>query len=528
MDPRIDKHLAPASMQGSDETIDVRRYIEAVRRAKVLVAVLVITATMAAVVASSVLPKQYVATTRLVLEDAPDALGPANTDAIQRDLATTNTLLATPQVFQAAAARIGGGITRSDLEGHVTSTVDDTANIIAVDATDGDPERAAAIANGVSKTFISQRAKVERASLQRARDSLLQEIEALQDKPNSGVQISAIRQRISELTVALASSGSELQVAESAEAPSSPASPRPFRNGVLAFVAALFLGILLALGRDMLVPRVGGARDLSRLTRLTVLAGVPYVRSLLGRRRRYASAAEDEAYQTLRAWVELELPAEQARVLLLTSAVHSEGKTTATARLGQALSEAGYGVLLVSADLRRPTLHQVFDVELGAGTADIIEDIARDPEADPVALIDRAIVQLSPAGGGGRGRGELSLLTSGTSPEHAVRSLTTEVAHTFFGGLRGVGFDYVLVDGPPLLGIADSTVLAQEADDLLVIARLDRVTVENAVDLRELLGRLTTPVLGLIVIGTPSETSPYYLPRRTSPPSVARSAPTRP
>jgi Mrp family chromosome partitioning ATPase/capsular polysaccharide biosynthesis protein len=431
-------------------------------------------------------------------------------------------------VFQAAADKIGGGISRAELEDRVTSTVDDTANIIIVDATDGDPQRAATIANGVSKAFITQRARIERGRLERARNGLLREIEALQGQPSSGVQIGAVRERISELTVALASSGSELQVAETAEAPSSPASPRPFRNGVLAFVAALFLGILLALGRDLLVPRIGGARDLSRLTRLTVLAGVPYVRSLLGRRRRYASAAEDEAYQTLRAWVELQLPAEQTRVLLLTSAVHSEGKTTATARLGQALSEAGYGVLLVSGDLRRPTLHQIFGVELGIGAADIIEDIARDPKADSATLIDRAVVQLSPAGGGGRSRGEFSLLTSGTSPEHAVRSLTTEVAHAFFDGLRRVGFDYVLVDGPPLLGIADSTVLAQEADDLLVIARLDRVTVENAVDLRELLGRLTTPALGLIVIGTPSETSPYYLPRRTTPSSVARSTPTGP
>jgi polysaccharide biosynthesis transport protein len=510
-------------MRGGDETIDIRRHLDAVRRAKLFIALLVISATTTAVILSNALPDEYKSTTRLVFQETGSVLGTTDTEAVRRELSTTDSLLTTPLVLRRATASIPGS-TREELGEKVESSVDEDANIIDVEASDGSPKRAAAIANGVSEAFIAERTKIDRERLERARKSLLAEIESLQGSANSAPQVQAIRQRISELTVALASAGSDLQIAERAEPAKEPSAPRPLRNGVLAFAAALFLGILLALGRDLLVPRIGGARDLSRLTRLTVLAGVPYVRTMLGRRRRYASAAEDEAYQTLRAWVELELPPEQTRLLLLTSAVHSEGKTTVTARLGQALAEAGYGVLLVSADLRRPTLHDLFGVELGTGTADILEEMVRDPQIDPSTLVEGTIVQLTPTGGA-RG-GELAMLTSGSSQEQAVRSLTTEVAHAFYEELRRVGFDYVLIDGPPLLGIADSTVLAQEADDLLVVARLDRLTVENAVDLRELLGRLTTPALGLVAIGTPSETSPYYLPRRAAPPSTGRSTPT--
>jgi capsular polysaccharide biosynthesis protein/MinD-like ATPase involved in chromosome partitioning or flagellar assembly len=525
MDPRIDRHLAPASMQGGEEAVDVRRYIDALRRSLRFIAVLMIAATLATVVISMVLPDQFTAVARLVFQQTDGTPGTTNTDGVARELATTDRLLTTPQVLQRAARDVPGS-TRDELASKIESTVSDDANIIDIQATDTRPDRAAAIANAVANGFIAERTEIDRARIERARTGLIAEIEALQGSPSAGVQISAIRQRISELTVAFASAGSQFQVAEKAEPASAPASPRPLRNGVLAFVAALFLGVLLALGRDLLVPRVGGARDLSRLTRLTVLAGVPYVRSLLGRRSRYASAAEDEGYETLRAWVELELAADQTRVILLTSAVHSEGKTTATARLGQALAEAGYGVLLVSADLRRPTLHQIFDVDLGIGVADVIEQAAPRTAKQRTALIDRATVQISPARPEPRGRGELSLMTSGTISDDAIRALNTETVRAFYTGLRGLSFDYVLVDGPPLLGIADATVLAQEADDLLVIARLDRITVENAVDLREVLGRLNTPTLGLIVIGAPSESSPYYLPRRSQP-SEARSTPTR-
>lgn len=512
----IDKHLAPASMQSSDESLDVRRYLDALRRDRSLIIILVIAATAAAVLVSRALPDQYKATARIVLEESTSPLGDTDADAIQRQLLTTDSLLTTPRVLDRVAARIPGS-TRAELAQKVSSKVDDNASIIDVAATDEEPKLAALVANGVAEAFIAERTERERERLTRARESLLSEITALQGSPSASTQISAIRQRISELTVALVGAGSDLQIAERAEPPRDPSSPRPFRNGVLAFVAALFLGVLLALGRDLLVPRIGGARELSRLTRLTVLAGVPYVRTVLGRRRRYASAAEDEAYQTLRAWVELELPAEATRIILVTSAVHSEGKTTATARLGQALVEAGFGVLLVSGDLRRPTLHTLFDIDPGLGVSDILEELAHDTRFDAAGLVDRNAVQVSAPSSGPRGHGELLLLTSGSSPEAAVRALTTETAGLLFAGLRRVNFDYVLIDGPPLLGIADSTILAQEADDLLVVARLDRLTVENAVDLRDMIGRLSTPALGLTVIGTPSETSPYYLPRRDTP-----------
>ena len=106
---------------------------------------------------------------------------------------------------------------------------------------------------------------------------------------------------------------------------------------LLAFFGALFLAVFFALGRDQLTPRVSGTRELARLLDLPVLVGVPFVGGR-SRRRRVLSGVELEAYQTLRSALELSLPANRRpHVLLVTGAMHAEGKTTATARLGSAL-----------------------------------------------------------------------------------------------------------------------------------------------------------------------------------------------
>src|SRR5207237_9850288 len=83
-------------------------------------------------------------------------------------------------------------------------------------------------------------------------------------------------------------------------------------------------------------------------------------------------------------------------------------------------------------------------------------------------------------------------------------------AMTIFDELSRHPFDYVIVDGPPLLGVVDAQMVAQLADTVIVVGRLDRLTVENGNDLRELLDRHEINALGLFVIGAPWGESPYY------------------
>jgi Mrp family chromosome partitioning ATPase len=294
------------------------------------------------------------------------------------------------------------------------------------------------------------------------------------------------------------------------------------RNGVLAFFGALFLGVLLALGRDQLTPRLTGPRELTRLLHLRMLAGVPYVGGRLGRRNQMLSGAEAEAYETLRASLEVMAPPETRPSILMTGAVHGEGKTSATWRLGQALTRAGHRVLLVSADLRVPRLHSVAGVSLGIGVSDILAKIDWEGSAPDTNLLRRAIRPVIEHGPGKRRRGVLHLITSGTKAKDPGRLLSGPAMKALLQHLKQLDYDYVLVDAPPLLGIVDSQVLVRDVDHMILVNRLDRLSLDQVEDLQLVLDGLELTPLGVVIIGARGEASPYYLQRR--PPVVQSGA----
>ena len=301
------------------------------------------------------------------------------------------------------------------------------------------------------------------------------------------------------LTVSEASAGQELQLAQAARPPAAASSPRPVQNTIFAFFAATFLAILAALARDQLAPRVGGTRELSKLTGLPALGAVPPPRrSQGGAPEMPAGEADDEAYDGLRAALEFRLPAGSQHVLLVTSALPGEGKSTVTAGLGRALAQAGHRTLLVSANLRRPTLDELFGCSGAPGLANVLNAFHQNGQIGAGTLIERAVRPVPEA----FGPEELQVLPSGTASASPVRLLSTGALVTFFDQLGRSDYDYVLVDGPPLLDLIDGQLLAQWVDGMLVVSRLDRLTPQAAVELHELLEQVDAKALGMVMVGS--------------------------
>ena len=499
-----------------EERVEVRRYLDALSRSRWLIGGIVAGVTGIVLLLSLLLPNSYQATSRLVFETAASLFGETDATSTQRQLATTETLLTSTQVLDRAARRVPGIESGEELEDKVTSSVEQQANIINITASDGDAERAAQIANAVGTAFLSERERLDREQIASARAQLEQEIIRLEGSPNAGDQIVAIRERISQLAVSEASLGSDLAIAERAEAPSAPASPRPLRNAVLAFFGALFLGVFIALGRDQLTPRVSNVRELGRLLDLPVLMSIPFVGGR-GGRRSMLSGVELEAYQTLRSTIELSMPGDRSpHLLLITGAVHAEGKTTATGRLGHALAQAGHKVLLVSADLRVPRLHEMFNLELGIGMSDILGKLAWDQtRLDNRQLRQATHVVMAQAQGRGP-RGQLHVITSGSKAKDPGRLVSGPAMQAFLEKMRASNYAYILIDAPPMLGIADSQAMARYVDEIVLVNRLERMTLEHVSELRDVVDRLPLRPMGIVVIGARGEISPYYLQRRPS------------
>jgi capsular exopolysaccharide synthesis family protein len=488
--------------------LETRRYLAAIRRSRWLILAIIAVVTGVVIALSLTLPKTYEADATVVLDAETGVLDTPDPVTVQRRLETANALIGSTEVLERAAEEVPGA-TPDSIDGAITSTVDQDANLITITAAEDTPRAAAATANAMADAFLREQQALEREGFANAREDLTARLNQLESDPAaSEQQISALRARISDLGVEEVSAGTDLQLAEAATPPGSPASPRPFRNAILALFASAFLGVLVALGREQLRPGVSEPRELSRLFNRPVLASIPYIRRRrFSRRRHLISSVERELYQNLASTVQWMAPPGKTELILVTSAVHGEGKTTVTARLGLALAQAGHRTLLISADLRWPTLHTLFDVPLEPGISDVLELMEK---AGPNQHVLPATVNEIPVYDSTTGDANLDLVTSGEKPTEPAHLMSVERLKQLFEHARSLDYSYVLIDAPPMLGVAESQALARLADRVLLVARPERVTLDKMVDVEELLNRLGANTLGLVVIGGRTDVSLYY------------------
>jgi Mrp family chromosome partitioning ATPase len=470
-----------------EQPVDVRRYLNALRGSWLLIAAIVIPLTGIVLALSLAMPKTYSSTATMLLDESDIT---ASADAA-RQLATIQTLLTTRNVLQQAARKLPGE-SADTLAGKIGASVDPNANIIRIHASAASPVAAARIANAVATVFLTRQRSLELRRIEAARARLLDAMARLRGTPGSRAELALIRERLSELSVSEANAGSELQLADAARVSTTPVSPKPVRNALFAFVAALFIAVIAALGRERIAPRVAGTRELEQLTGLPVLTRVPHASPR--RRPGSASPIEREAYESLAAVVRTQLPARRQHILLVTSAFGDEGKESVTAGLGLALAHAGETTLLVDADLRRPTLERLFGMEPALGLSEILAS-AQQGDADAAA----DVIMEPPASASRREAGSLSVLGTGEDPSNAA--VSGDALEVLFRELTRSSFTYVLIDGPPLLGPVDGRLWVQRTEAVLIANRPERLAPTDAVEMRERLDSVGANILGHVVVG---------------------------
>jgi non-specific protein-tyrosine kinase len=476
----------------------------------VLIALIVLPLTALVLAFSLLIDKSYRATAQIVLVDNAGAF--PSSDVETRQLATFQALSRTRTVLSRAASRLEGE-TVETLQQNISSAVDANANILSISATNKEPAAAAATANAVAQAFLAQQRTATETQLAADRANLERMLRRLRSTTASPAEVRAIQGRLSEIGVEEASAGSGLQLAEAAIPPARPYSPRPVRNAVFAFFAALFLAVLAALARENLVRRPAGARELGRLLQLPILAAVPAARRRRGQRLRRARGAELEAYDALAASLEFQLGVSSHDTVLIASALPGEGASEVAARLGEALADAGRATLIVDADLRRPCLHELFSLPAAPGFRDMLAAAQSSMSNGSSPLHKRVDEALA----GSRVAERLAVIPAGARTSRSSLRFGRDGAdaRAVMAELAGRGFDYVLVVGPPLLETVEGQILARLVDTALITARLDQLTIDNIHDLRDVIERGEINALGVAAIGVQSGgTVPYYLDSR--------------
>jgi Mrp family chromosome partitioning ATPase/capsular polysaccharide biosynthesis protein len=471
------------------DPVDVPRYAASLRRSLGLIAAIVLSMSATVYVVSSALPKRFEATARIVMDDGAAGTEPSDVAAVTRRLATVRALVTTRDVRVRAAQRLRGE-TPGSLEDKVSATVDPDANIVDVHGADDTAAGAAAIANGVARAFIARQRATDLQRVARTRHVLLQD---LRTAPSTEAQ--AIQARLSELNVREAGLGTELSLVEPAQAPAQPSAPRPVRNTIFAVFAALFLGVLAALALGQLAPRVSGDRELAALAGFPVLGGVS--RRQLGRAR----ARNEEAYDELQTALSMQLPA-SSRIVVVAGALPGDRKARLAAGLARSFALSGSRTLLVSADLRRPGVHELLGLSRAPGLVELLGALppGTSPSGGDVARNTQAASV--------RGA-SFDVLAAGAPTRTGGALLSGEAFSDLFLELEISPYDRVVVECPPLLGSIQGQLVARHADALLVACDVDRLSPANAVELGELLHALDLPTTGLVALGSRSGGSLY-------------------
>ncbi len=273
--------------------------------------------------------------------------------------------------------------------------------------------------------------------------------------------------------------------------PSKPTRPNHVRDGVFAFIVGLLLGVGAAFLRDYVDDSLKGTEDVERQSGAPLIGVVPHVAAVRASatangKKTYLVTRDDpkapasEAYRTLRTNLLFMSVSGPVGRLLITSPMAGEGKTTTAANLAVVLAQAGQRVLLVGSDLRRPSIHRYFGSSNRVGLSSVLAGQASLPEAvsDP-------------------GIKGLRIMSGGPVPPNPTELLGS-LAMKEFLDQAGQVTDWVLLDAPPVLGLADAAVLATLSDAALMIVNetTNRRVLAHA---RDQLAKVRARVVGTVL-----------------------------
>ncbi len=323
--------------------------------------------------------------------------------------------------------------------------------------------------------------------------------------------------KLKETAISLGLRSSNIRIVDPAMIPSTPVRPAKTRNVALAFLVGLVGGIGLALMREYLDNTVKTPDDVETLSRLPSLAVVPQFAAANGNGKRpgllqsFASNGHDkrielvaqhlpksqmsEAFRALRTSILLSQADHPPQVILVTSALPREGKTTAAANLAVTLAQLGDKTVLVDADLRKPGVGRLLNLA-GGKYAGLSSYLAGVSSLDLVSIPHPAIPNLV-------------AIPTGPLPPNPADLLSSHKLADAIAELR-TKFKFIVIDSPPVMAATDAVILSVQADGVLLVVRSGETPKEAFTRTRELLSSVKCRILGVVLNAVDSGAPDYY------------------
>jgi polysaccharide biosynthesis transport protein len=428
-----------------------------------------------------------------------------------------------------AGRKLGVTATPPELLEHVFVDVPAGSQILRVHFRSAEPRTAQRGADAFAQAFLDFRKKDVGRRVANSRSSLQRQIAALAAKKAGQDAIAAPdssatpeqRRGALELSDSYSKQQADLEqqlatleqlnlspgtVIEPAVLPTSASRVRPVSVG-LGLVAGLVVGVLAAFVWDRTDTRLRGPGELAERLGRPILGQIPRLR-----RRRGGLAMVDQpesaaadAYRRLRARVTELAGRLELTSIMVVSPGPGEGKSTTAANLAVAVAESGRELLLVSADLRRPRIHELFGLQNDSGLSDILLDGLPDTTGESWPTDDRRRtgLQLWSAAP------HLWILASGPLPQHPSTLLDSTTMRQFLKE-QGDLFDLILLDCPPALA-PDSLALASLVDGVLLVADANQTDRSAVSAVRDEFDHLGDKLIGAVLNRAPRGRQRFYV-----------------
>jgi polysaccharide biosynthesis transport protein len=320
-------------------------------------------------------------------------------------------------------------------------------------------------------------------------------------------------QKTNQANLQVAEQHPSMHVIQPALVPKTPVGPRRTANILIAFVLSLGAGIGLVFFLEYLDNTIKSVEDVSRFMQLPALGVIPAIgtgpaRQLLGKKKAsqtagsitagkgntipgtaiasrlqnvegHSSAAE--AYRALRTSVLLSAAGSPPKTLLVTSGQPGEGKTTTVVNTAISLAQLGAEVLIIDADLRKPSIHKVFGLDPTQGLSTYLSR-----NASLESLIQ------SPA------LPHLSVMTSGPIPPNPAELISSEKMKAMLR-ILAERYDHILIDSPPLINVTDPVILSTEVDGVVLVVSWGKSTRDIARRVRSELTSVGAKIFGVVL-----------------------------
>jgi capsular exopolysaccharide synthesis family protein len=495
----------------AESLVDLKVYFYLVRSRLWLILLAGLLVGIIAFLVSIIIKPNYEASTRLLISSPPTLSG-FETSTLINTLTQTNTyskMLVDRPVLQGVIDKLNLQTTTEKLLKKITVELVVNTQLILVIVEDPNPYQAADIANTIAIVFSDRIRELQSQRYKSTQNDLSQQIAEMEQQlieistlidrefnVDQKVQLEARKaeyQRIymnlltsyEQLRLADAQTSTNIFVSEPAIPPIKPMSPKILLNTLLASIVGILLAVGFVFASNLLDDTIRNPEEIRTRFKLPVLGIIPFHKEADEKLicRVDPRSPVTESFRILRtnlAFASVDMPLHR---IIVTSSVPSEGKTTISSNLAIVIAQAEKRVLLVDADMRRPRIHNKFNILNRIGLSDLFVRTSHD-------LFDGVIQTCEVP--------MLSIITSGRLPPNPSELLISKKMTQIFENLSQ-DYDLTLIDTPPLLIVTDSAALSTKTDGVLIVIKPGTTKLSDLEQSLEQLRKVGARVLGVVI-----------------------------